>query len=92
LKVRNSEDIISYYWHNNFFKRYSEIKSKFFRLINRRRMNAEDSDEFIKFFRRFINVKNEWGILDTDIYNIDELGLAIDLEQNSKIIIFSKER
>jgi hypothetical protein len=55
-------------------------------------MNAEDSDEFIKFFRRFINVKNEWGILDTDIYNIDELGLAIDLEQNSKIIIFSKER
>jgi hypothetical protein len=59
LKARDSEDIINYYWHNNFFKRYPEIKSKFSRLINRKRMNAEDSDEFINFFRRFINVKNE---------------------------------
>jgi hypothetical protein len=55
-------------------------------------MNTEDFDEFINFFRRFINVKNEWGILNANIYNIDELGSAIDLEQNSKIIIFSKEK
>jgi hypothetical protein len=59
LKARNSEDIINYYWHNNFFKRHPKIKFKFSRLINRKRINAEDSDEFIKFFRRFLNVKNE---------------------------------
>jgi hypothetical protein len=43
-------------------------------------MNAEDVNEFIEFFRRFINAKNEWGILDADIYNIDELESAIGLE------------
>jgi hypothetical protein len=57
LKVRNSENIVNYYWYNNFFKRYPEIKSKFSRLINRKRINAENSDEFINFFRRFINTK-----------------------------------
>jgi hypothetical protein len=76
LKIRNSEDIIDYYWYNNFFKRYSEIKFKFFRSINRRRINAEDFDEFIKYFRRFINAKNEWGILDADIYNINKLKIS----------------
>jgi hypothetical protein len=92
LKVRDSDKTVSYYCYNSFFKRYPAIKSKFSRPINRKRMNAEDSDEFIDFFQRFINVKNEWGIVDSNIYNMDKLGSVIDLEQNSKVIIFSEKR
>jgi hypothetical protein len=55
-------------------------------------MNAKDADEFIEFFRRFINAKNEWGILNADIYNMDKLKSAIGLEQSSKIIIFSEKK
>jgi hypothetical protein len=43
-------------------------------------MNAEDIDEFIEFFRRFINIKNEWGILNADIYNMNKSKSAINLE------------
>jgi hypothetical protein len=67
LKARDSDKTVNYYYYNSFFKRYPVIKFKFFRLIDRRRMNAEDFDEFINFFRRFINAKNEWGIINSDI-------------------------
>jgi hypothetical protein len=43
-------------------------------------MNVKDTDEFIEFFRRFINAKNKWGILNANIYNIDKLESAINLK------------
>jgi len=92
LWTRDFNETVDYYWYNSFFKCYSEVKFKFSRLINRRRLNAEDFDEFIKFFRRFINVKNKWGIVDSDIYNIDKSRSAIGIKQSLKFILFSEKK
>jgi hypothetical protein len=59
LKVRDSDETVGYYWHNSFFRRHPEVKFKFSRLIDRKRINAEDPDKFFDFYRRFINTKNE---------------------------------
>ncbi len=72
--------IVGYHWYNSFFKRYLEVYSKFSRLIDRRCINVEDLDDFIKWFRRFHEIRNKWGIIDSDIYNIDESGSAIGME------------
>jgi hypothetical protein len=38
-------------------------------------------------------MSNHWvGHVNPDIYNIDELGSAIDIKQNSKVIISSEKR
>ncbi len=59
--------IINDHWYNSFFKRYLEIYLKFFRPINRRRMNVEDLDDLFRLFRRFHEIRNKWGITDSDI-------------------------
>ena len=43
-------------------------------------MNVEDLDEFIDWFRRFNNTRLKWGIINPDIYNMDESECAIDVE------------
>src|SRR6266498_3836271 len=47
LRMKGVSDTVGVYWHNSFFNRHPEIQSKFSRPIDRRRMNAEDSDKFI---------------------------------------------
>ncbi len=37
------------------------------------RLFNKDSDDYIKWFRVFIEIINKWGIILEDIYNIDEL-------------------
>jgi hypothetical protein len=55
-------------------------------------MWAKNPDIFIEWFRRFQNTRNKWGIIDPDIYNIDELRAAINFEQKSKIILLNEEK
>jgi hypothetical protein len=80
LNARDSDETVDFYWYNSFFKRHPEVKSKFSRLINRRRLNAVDSNKFIQFFRRCINAKNEYSIADLNIDNINELESAINIK------------
>ena len=80
LRMKGVSDTVGVYWHNSFFKRHPEIQSKFSRPIDRRRMNAEDSDKFIDWFRRFNNIRFKWGIIDSDIYNINKSGCVIGAE------------
>jgi hypothetical protein len=46
--MRNSIDIIDKNWHISFFKKHSEMYTLFSRSINYRRINTEDSDEYIE--------------------------------------------
>ena len=55
-------------------------------------MNAENPDDFIKWFRRFHEIRNKWGIIDSNTYNMDESGSAISMEQRSKIILPIEEK
>jgi hypothetical protein len=48
LRMRNSTDTVSKNWYINFFKRYPEVYILFFRFIDYRRINIENSDEYIK--------------------------------------------
>ena len=43
------------------------------RLIN------ENTDDYIKWFRAFIEIVNKWGILSEDTYNMDESEAGLKL-------------
>ena len=80
LRMKGVNIIVGYHWYNSFFKRYLEVYSKFSKPINRRRMNAENPDDFIKWFRRFHEIRNKWGIINSNIYNINKSGSAIGIK------------
>ncbi len=37
----------------------------------------KNPDDYIKWFRAFIEIINKWGIILEDIYNIDELEVGL---------------
>ena len=80
LRMKGVNITVSYHWYNSFFKRHPEVYLKFSRSIDCRRMNVEDPDDFIEWFRRFYEIRNKWGIIDSDIYNMDESGSVISME------------
>jgi hypothetical protein len=92
LRMKGVNDIVGSHWHTSFFKRHPEIHSKFSPPIDRRRVNAEDPDEFIEWFRRFHNIRVKWGINDPNIYNMGESRSAIGGEQRSKVILPVEEK
>jgi hypothetical protein len=47
---------------------------------------------FIEWFRRFQHTRNKWDIIDPNIYNMDESGTAISVEQKSRIILPAKKK
>ncbi len=55
LRNREANQVIGVNWHLAFFKRYSEVKTKFSRPIDKQRVWAENPDVFIDWFRRFQN-------------------------------------
>ena len=55
-------------------------------------MFVENLDTFIKWFRPFQETRAKWGIINSDIYNIDESESAINIKQKLKVILFSKKK
>ena len=92
LRSKGMNDTVGVNWHTSFFKRHPEVKSKYSRPINKARVDAEDPDNFIEWFRRFHETRTKWGITDPDTYNMDETGSSMGLEQASKVILPSEEK
>jgi hypothetical protein len=92
LRNRGSIERISVNWHLAFFRRYSEIETKYSRPMDKQRIRAENPDKFIEWFRRFQNIRNKWGIIDPDVYNMDESGVLIGVEQKSRIILLAEKK
>ena len=54
--------------------------------MEKARLINEDPNDYIKWFRVFIEVVNKWGLIPEDIYNIDELKAGLRFIQQSYII------
>jgi hypothetical protein len=53
------------------------------------RKNTHDPQAIQHWFDKLLAVKEEFGIVDTDIYNMDETGFRIGIGQCYKVIIRS---
>ena len=73
-------------WVTEFTKRRPEIKSRFARKINRQRALCEDPKVIGAFFDELQKVKDQYGIVDEDIYNFDETGFAMGLIATTKVV------
>ena len=60
--------------------------------MEKNRLLNKDSDDYIKWFRMFIEIINKWGIVSEDIYNIDESRAGLEFIQKSCIIGLNEEK
>ena len=66
-------------WVTEFTKHRPEIKSRFARKINHQRALCKDLKVISAFFDELQKVKNQYSIVDEDIYNFNETGFAMGL-------------
>jgi hypothetical protein len=92
LRGKGSSDPIGVNWHIGFLNRHLELRSAVSRPIDKQRVMSEDPNVFIYFFHLFEQTRAEYGISDSDTYNMDESGCAIGIEQASKVIIPANEK
>jgi hypothetical protein len=92
LQEKDDHTPVGANWHLNFLKRHPELRTALSRPIDKQRVMAENPDVYIQFFRLFEETRAEYDIYNADIYNIDESGCTISLEQTSRIIIPANEK
>jgi hypothetical protein len=79
LRAREDDKSIGKNWHHKFYERYPSIKTIRARPMEKDRLINENANDYIKWFRAFIEIVNKWGILLEDTYNIDESGAGLGL-------------
>jgi hypothetical protein len=70
---------IGKYWVERFINRHIELKTRFTRVYNYERALNEDPVLISKWFELFKSTKDEYRILDDDIWNFDETGFMIGM-------------
>jgi hypothetical protein len=73
-------------WHYKFYERYPHVKILRARSMEKARLINEDLDDYIKWFRTFIEIIIKWGFLPEDMHNMNELKAGLRFTQKSYII------
>jgi hypothetical protein len=92
LRARGDDEPVGKNWHHKFYERHPSVKTMRARPMEKDRLINEDADDYIKWFRAFIEIVNKWGILLEDTYNMDESGSGLGLIQKSYIISPEEEK
>jgi hypothetical protein len=85
-RAKGDHTLVGKNWHHKFYERHSSIKTLRARPIEKARLINKDPDNYIKWFRTFIEIIIKWGLLPEDIYNMDESGAGLGFIQKSYII------
>ena len=73
-------------WVLNFLSRHPELKSKYNRKYDYQRAKCEDPEIVNAWFQLVQDTIIKYGIVDTDIYNFDEIGFQMGVISTSKVI------
>ena len=84
--------IIGEHWVNRFIKRHPELKSKYTRKYDYQQAKCEDPNLIQAWFTRVKETIQRYGILEEDIYNIDETGFQMGVASTAKVVCGSETR
>ena len=92
LLSEQGESPIGINWATSFIKRRTEIKAKFSRKYNYKRVKCEDPKIIKGWFSLIRNTVAKYRILEQDIYNFDEAGFAIGVIATAKVVTSSEAK
>jgi hypothetical protein len=79
-------------WYLRFYQRHPFIKGMRARPFEKDRLINKDSDEFIRWFQKFKETIDKWGILSEDTYNMNKKSAGLGSTQKSYIIGPAEEK
>ena len=68
---------VSANWAKRWLSRHPDIKIRKQKPLAAERKETHSSEEIQSHFRRFKEAREKYGVLDEDIYNVDETGFCI---------------
>jgi Tc5 transposase DNA-binding domain len=84
--------VVSKMWASRWLSRYPEYRKKARKPLATVRKNTHDPTAIQRWFDKLLAVKIEFGIVDKDIYKIDETGFRIGVGRQHKVITRVKNR
>lgn len=69
--------VIGQHWAKRFIKRYSELHKAKQKPMELERKLAHDPEMLSNWFERFQKLREQYQVLDDDIWNFDETGFRI---------------
>jgi len=88
----SQEAFIGENWVNRFIKRHKELCSKYSQKYNYQRAKCEDPELIKSWFTQFHDAIQKYGILEQDIYNMDETGFQMGVISTAKVVCGSETR
>ena len=73
-------------WVKRFIQRHPELKSKYTRKYDYQRAKCEDSQLIKDWFKRVEETIEKYGIVQEDIYNMDETGFQMGVTSTAKVV------
>jgi hypothetical protein len=86
----NEKPTVSKMWTRRFLLRHPQYYVRKQKPIAMERKQASTSDIILRHFRLFKETREKYGVLDTDIYNMDETGFRIGVGRAHDVITRSK--
>jgi len=77
---------VSACWASRWLSRHPEYQKKIRKPLSAVRKNTHDIEGLERWFRKLKAVRDEYGILDQDIHNMDETGFRIGVRRKHKVI------
>ncbi|EAQ93895.1 hypothetical protein CHGG_02130 [Chaetomium globosum CBS 148.51] len=79
-------------WVQRLLHRHPHLETKYSRKYDYQRALCEDPEKISAWFARVQRTINEYGVLDSDIYNFDETGFQMGVASTSKVVTRSDRR
>ena len=76
-------------WVSRFVQSQPELQTKWTRRFNSQRADYEDPTTITAWFKLIEETRQTYGVLDQDIYNVDETGFAMGVAGTSKVVTSS---
>ncbi len=74
-------------WVSAFLGRHPTLQAKYNRTLDQNRFLAQNRDIIQDWFNLYQSIKAEYGILDEDIYNMNDNGYIMGIAGSSKVVI-----
>ena len=79
--------VITQHWYKNFLKQHSEFRTQYSKNFNQNKKNAEN----LKFIKKWFSLYNltwiQYGVADSDIYNMNEKEFSISITDSFKVLV-----
>ena len=92
MEAKGDRNSLGHNWYLRFLSRHPGFKTQYSRNLNQDRKDAENIKSIQKWFDLYNSTRIQHGILESDIYNMDEKGFAMGITDSSKVLVRRTER